>query len=119
MDVTNLPLQDNFDPNLWDYALHLGLAVVVVAVAVRLFFWRRSDFCIVVKQGAVTYRGRIPLALRPACSEFLLNDLALQGPARVYAIKQKSGWRIWFRGRIGDGEKQRIRNFIVTRLGSR
>jgi hypothetical protein len=28
----------------------------------------------------------------------------------------KTGWRVWFRGRIGEGEKQRMRNFIVTRL---
>jgi hypothetical protein len=119
MDDTHLPLQDNFVPRLWEYALELGVVIVVLAIVVRLFFWRRSDFCIVVKKGTVEYHGRIPLAFQPACKEFLLHDLALQGPARVYAVKQKSGWRLWFRGKIGDGEKQRIRNFVLTRLGSR
>jgi hypothetical protein len=114
------PFPDNgFEPDLWGYVLRYGLAAVALAVVVRLFFWRRSDFCIEVKRDKITYDGRFPSALRPACSEFLLQDLAIRGPARIYAIRQKSGWRLWFRGHIGEGEKQRIRNFITTRLGSR
>jgi Protein of unknown function (DUF3634) len=106
-------------PGILEYAMRWGVAAVAVAVVVGLFFWRRSDFCIEVKSGKVAFHGKFPLAIRPACAEFLLRDLAIDGPARVYAIRQKDRWRLWFRGGIGEGEKQRIRNFIVTRLGSR
>jgi hypothetical protein len=112
-------LPDGVHPSVWEHLIRLGLAAIAIAVVVRVFFWRKSDFCIEVKRGKVTYRGSIPFSIQPECSDFLLHDLAIQGPARVYAIRMKSGWRTWFRGRIGDGEKQRIRNFIITRLGSR
>ena len=114
------PFLDNgFEPDVWGYVIRYGLGAIALAVIVRLFLWRRSDFRIEVKGGKITYDGRIPLAIRPACSEFLLQDLGIQGPARIYAIRQKTGWRLWFSGHIGEGEKQRIRNFITTRLGSR
>jgi len=110
---------NDFESDVWGYVIRCGLAGVALAVVVRLFFWRRSDFCIDVKGDKVAYHGRFPLAFRSECNELLLQDLAIHGPARIYAVREKSGWRLWFRGRIGDGQKQRIRNFILTRLGSR
>ena len=62
------------------------------------------------------YRGRVPLAFRSECNEFFLRDLGIRGPAKVYGLRERTGWRLWFRGHIGEGEKRRIRNFIVTRL---
>jgi hypothetical protein len=110
---------NGFELDAWGYVIRCGLSAIAIAVVVRLFFWRRSDFCIEVKGDKVAYHGRFPLAFRSECNELLLQDLAIHGPARIYAAREKSGWRLWFRGRIGDGEKQRIRNFILTRLGSR
>jgi hypothetical protein len=104
------------EPDLWGYMIRWALAILAVAVVVRVLFWRRSDFCIATKGGRVSYRGRIPLAFRAECDEFLLRDLAIRDPIRVYGCRMKTGWRVWFRGRIGEGEKQRMRNFIVTRL---
>jgi len=119
VDGTQPFVNDGFESDVWGYVIRYGLAAVALAVVVRLFFWRRSDFCIDVKGDKVAYHGRFPFAFRSECDELLLRDLAIHGPARIYAIREKSGWRLWFRGRIGEGEKQRIRNFILTRLGSR
>lgn len=112
-------LSDPSGPGALAYAFRWAIAALAVAVIFGLFFWRRSDFCIEVKAGKVAFRGKFPIAFRPACSEFLLRDLVIHGPARIYAIRQKDRWRLWFRGGIGSGEQQRIRNFIVARLGSR
>jgi hypothetical protein len=111
-----------YDPShsgVWAYALRWAIAAFVIAAIFGLFFWRRSDFCIEVKFGKVAFHGKFPMAFRPACSEFLLRDLVIHGPARIYAVRQKDRWRLWFRGGIGAGEQQQIRNFIVTRLGAR
>jgi hypothetical protein len=103
-------------PDLWGSLIRWGLAILAVGIVIRLLFWRRSDFCIETKNGKVNYRGRVPVAIRAECNEFLLRDLGIEGPARIYGCRMPSGWRVWFRGRIGEGEKQRVRNFIVTRL---
>jgi hypothetical protein len=92
------------------------MAIVAIGFVVSLLFWRRSDFCIETKNGKVSYRGRVPLAFRSECDEFLLRDLRISGPTRIYGSRLPGGWRVWFRGPIGEGEKQRVRNFIVTRL---
>ena len=116
MDEIDLFSTYHTEPALWGYVIRWALALLTVVIFFRLFFWRRSDFCIATKGGRVSYRGRIPLAFRAECDEFLLRDLAIRDPVRVYGCRMKTGWRVWFRGRIGEGEKQRMRNFIVTRL---
>ena len=104
--------------SLWETLIRWGLAIVVVVILVRIFFWRRSDFRVSVRDGNVEYRGRFPLASRPAIEEFLLKDLAVKGPLKIYAIRRNRRWRLWFRGRVCEGDKQRIRNFVATRLGA-
>jgi hypothetical protein len=101
----------------WEMLIRWGLGIVVLAILVRVFFGRRSDFQIGVRDGRVEYKGRFPLALRPAIEEFLLKDLAIKGPVKIYAIRTNRRWRLWFRGQLSEGEKQRIRNFVATRLG--
>src|SRR6266699_2232177 len=60
-------LNHGFEPDLWGYVIHYGLAAGALAVVVRLFFWRRSDFCINVKGDKVAYHGRFPVAFRSEC----------------------------------------------------
>ena len=75
--------------------------------------------CVRVRGGRVEHKGRFPLTHRPELDELLLRDLALRGPVSVYGVRKQRRWQVWFRGFLCVGDKQRIRNFIVTRLGTR
>jgi hypothetical protein len=104
----------------WDFTTELFARIVVVsliAFAIYYFvFHRRADFTIHVRRGAVDYRGRVPAAHRAAIANFLLEDLGLQEPVKIQGCWNKKRLNIWFRGRLGKGEKQRIRNFFAGRL---
>src|SRR5437660_5499974 len=104
----------------WDLTSQLfaRLAVAIFAAYVIYFFvfHKRIDFTIQVRHDGINYRGRVPLALQPAISQFLLQDLSLKEPVKIHGAWTNKRLSIWFRGRLGEGEKQRIRNFFAGRL---
>lgn len=97
-------------PNLMPVAL-LGLVVLAVVLLAR-----RTDFRIHVRRGRVRWRGKIPHSVRPGLEEFLLQDLALRGSATICGRWQGRRLETWFWGRLTPGQKQRIRNYLLTRL---
>jgi hypothetical protein len=104
----------------WDLSAQLlaRLAVAAFAACVVYFFVfrKRSEFAIRLRRGSVTFRGRVPVAMQPGISQFLLQDLSLMEPVSIYGAWNDRRLRIWFRGSLTDGEKQRIRNFLSGRL---
>jgi hypothetical protein len=84
----------------------------------RLLFYRRADFVIVIKDSRVHSSKGIPVALRENLAVFLRRDLALTGPVKIMGAYTDRGRRlsIWSRGKINDGELQRVRNFLATRV---
>jgi len=104
----------------WDLSAQLlaRLAVAAFAAYVVYFFVfrKRSEFAIRLRRGSVTFRGRVPVAMQSGISQFLLQDLSLMEPVSVYGAWNNRRLRIWFRGSLTDGEKQRIRNFLSGRL---
>jgi hypothetical protein len=104
----------------WDLSAQLlaRLAVAAFAAYVIYFFVfrKRSEFAIRLRRGSVTFRGRVPVAMQPGITQFLLQDLSLMEPVSIYGAWTNRRLRIWFRGSLTDGEKQRIRNFLLGRL---
>jgi hypothetical protein len=104
----------------WDFSTQLlaRLAVAAFAAYVIYFFVfrKRSEFAIRLRRGSVSFRGRVPVAMKPGISQFLLQDLSLTEPVSIYGAWNNRRLSIWFRGSLTDGEKQRIRNFLVGRL---
>jgi hypothetical protein len=94
------------------------VVLLVVAVVAFAYYTRRADFTIRVREGRVEFRGRFPLALQRDATEFFLRDLAVTHPVRVLGDWPKGrGGRLGlrFRGRLSDGQKQRVRNFLNSR----
>ena len=93
------------------------IGFVVVAVAVLfLAFWPRSDFVIRVRKGAVDCRGKVPRSQTRGLSEFLLADLGLRDAVTIYGRWEGGRLRVWSNGRLDQGQLQRVRNFLLTRL---
>jgi hypothetical protein len=89
------------------------LVLVIVAVA---WIWLRSDFVIRVRDGQVQCRGKIPAMRQPELVEFLIKDLGLRGPVRIAGRWQRGRLDLSFRGGLDKGQRQRVRNFLLTRL---
>jgi hypothetical protein len=94
-------------------------AVVLAAVAWLAFAgWRnKDDFRITVKGGRVQYRGRFPPGSMADTSGFFLHDLAPANPIRVTGNwTQGRVLRVAVQGKVSEGEKQRVRNFLKMTL---
>jgi hypothetical protein len=110
-----LPEQSEMLP--W-YGRLIG-AVVVAGVAWLAFAgWRnKDDFRITVTGGRVQYRGRFPPGRMAEVTGFFLHDLAPTNPIRVTGNwTQRRVLRVTVHGRISEGEKQRVRNFLKMTL---
>jgi hypothetical protein len=88
-------------------------AAAVVGAALA-YVWRRKDFVIRVRDGRCDCTGRIPMALHGRIAEFLLNDLAVRGPVTIGGACRGGRLRLSFRGDLTPGERQRVRNFLLT-----
>jgi hypothetical protein len=97
-------------PSQWPLALALLIGLAIV------FFWRRSDFVIRVRRKQVTFRGKLPLRSHQGIAEFLLKDLDVQGPVTILGRRDRGRMKVWFRGRLTQGQQQRVRNFLLTHL---
>jgi len=106
---------------------HSGLSLSQVfawvgLLAVAYLVWQSwrggHDFQIIVRRGNVRVVGRFPASKQSEVTHFLLHDMALQtnidirgnwGPMHVVKIRVA--------GRINDGQRQCIRNFLKMLLG--
>src|SRR5438876_390285 len=95
----------------------LRLCVIIAAAfVVYALLRRRFDFVIRVCADRVEFKGKFPIGQRPAVIHFLTSDAAVRGPCKIYGAWIKGRPAIWFSGHVSDGEKQRIRNFLMVGL---
>jgi hypothetical protein len=93
------------------------LIVVLLVAGVAYFLSRRSaDFTIRLRRGQVDFEGKVPQAARPGLTEFLTTDLGPIGDVAILGSWRGRRLRLWFHGSLTDGQKQRIRNLLLTRL---
>jgi hypothetical protein len=97
-------------PNLLP-AVVLGLLAAAV-----WFLCTRPDFVIRVRHGQVRWQGKVPQAVREGLAEFLLQDLSLRGHVTICGRWRRDRVETWFRGGLTPGQRQRIRNYLQTRL---
>ncbi|MGE5195057.1 MAG: hypothetical protein ACM3U2_21395 [Deltaproteobacteria bacterium] len=78
--------------------------------------WRGSvQFVIRLARGAVRFSGKFPRSRQSDVAEFLKREFADRGRITISALKAPSNRvRLVIRGRITDGERQRIRNYFQT-----
>jgi hypothetical protein len=88
------------------------LAVLVV-LAVALF-WQPSDFSIRVHGGRVSCKGQLPRVLHQALADFILQEFPGRRTFLIKGSRHSGRLRLWFRGRLSPGEKQRLRNFLTS-----
>jgi hypothetical protein len=91
------------------------LVAVFVCVLVALYLWMRADFVIRVRQGRCECRGLLPRAWHKELADFLLDDLNLKGPIKVLGKRVRGRLILWYRGSLTPGQRQRVRNFLLTR----
>jgi hypothetical protein len=107
------------DTNAWT---EMGARVIVVLMAALclylLLFYRHADFVITVKYGQVHCSKGVPMVLRHQLTVYLLDDLELKGPLKIMGARQNGRGRLclWFRGQLTPGERQRLRNFLASRI---
>jgi hypothetical protein len=97
----------------WDLLIRLCVAFFAAYVAYQLLLGKRADFVIRLRKGCVDYQGKFPLSQQSAFNELLLQDLGLTDCVKIMGCREGRRTRIWFRGKLRDAEKQRIRNFLT------
>jgi hypothetical protein len=102
----------------WDLYLEYGVRLAVVLAAAYIVYGlllrRKADFVIRVRGYRIHFKGEFPLSQRAALVQFLANDTAIHGPCKIYGASKKKRTTIWFSGHISEGEKQRVRNFLLV-----
>jgi hypothetical protein len=94
------------------FPLILVAAVLIGMVAI---LWVRGlyDFRIVITDRGIDFLGRFPARYRADVAEFLAKNVGSR-PALILGRWQGGRiLRIHFRGAIGPGIQQRIRNFLI------
>jgi hypothetical protein len=99
-----------------DTIVRLAVILVAAYVVYELLLRRRADFVIRIRDDRIDFKGNFPLSQRAAIIQFIVNDLSIKGPCKVMGAWKKGRPAIWFAGRLSDGEKQRIRNFLTIGL---
>jgi hypothetical protein len=100
----------------WDLLLRASVLLFASYLAYHFLLGGQSDFVIRLRHGRVEYNGRFPLTHQPEVTQLLLHDLGLKESAKITGSWSGGRVRLWFRGKLSKAEKQRIRNFLATRL---
>jgi hypothetical protein len=77
---------------------------------------RKCDFVIRVHGDRIEIKGKFPQGQQAAVIHFLTHEATATGPCKIYGTWKKQRPTVWFRGRLTDPQKQRIRNFLMTGL---
>ena len=94
-----------------EYVL-VGLFLTAVVLVV-LYGPNRNDFVLRCRDGRFTCRGQ--LARRAELEQFLQDDLGLAGPLEIAGRRRSGRLVLSFGGELTQGQRQRIRNFLLTR----
>jgi len=100
----------------WDLVTRIVVGGGIILVIAAVLLGRRVDFIISFSQGRLQVRGKFPKGKQNGLAQFLAEDLATRGPIKILGRWQKNGLRVWFKGRLRDGDRQRIRNYLSARL---
>jgi hypothetical protein len=74
-----------------------------------------AQFVIRYSRGNVRFTGKFPRSHQAEVEEFLKREFANRGRITIAAFKTgTAGLRVVVRGRVTDGDRQRIRNFFQT-----
>ena len=100
---------------------HQEIILLSIVVLIGLIAWAATaasyDFRMIIEDGRVWFRGRFPPERRAAVAQFFDSDLRLPGKVRVLG-RWRAGrvLQLRFRGKVPEGERQRIRNFLAITL---
>jgi hypothetical protein len=97
-----------------EFLLQIGAVLFALCLAYHFLLAKHADFTIRLRRGRVTYQGKVAVAQQGSIAEFLLQDLDLHGPLKILGRRNKGRLKLWFRGKLSAGEKQRIRNFLAA-----
>jgi hypothetical protein len=101
------------DPFSWLWVVIGATVILGILRAAR----PRWSVTIVVRPGVVTSFRGVPTSQKCKITEFFENDLALDRRVTIRAMRGRSGrLHVAFSGRLDPGTRQRIRNFLNTRL---
>jgi hypothetical protein len=89
------------------------VALVVAGLALA-YVWLKPDFIIRVRQGHCRCQGKLAVVAQRALAQFLLDDLRPSGPLLITGKYRQRRLRLFFLGNLTPGQKQRIRNFLLT-----
>ena len=98
----------------FEYGVRLAVVLVAAYVVYGLLLRRKADFIIRVRGDRIQFKGRFPVSQRAAIVQFLVSDTAIHGPCKIYGSWEKKRTTVWFSGHITEGEKQRVRNFLLV-----
>jgi hypothetical protein len=96
-----------------DLLIRLCVGLFAAYVGYQLLLGKHVDFVIRLRRGRVDYQGKFPLSQQSAFTQLLLHDLSLKDSIKIMGCREGRRTRIWFRGKLGEAEKQRIRNFLM------
>jgi hypothetical protein len=98
-----------------DYPWSTIVALVVAGLAFLYVTWR-PEFSIRVHGGRCRYKGKLPIIVQKGLTQFLLDEVRPAGFIIICGRHRKGRLQLWYFGRLTPGEKQRIRNYLLTRL---
>ena len=101
---------------LWSDLIKIALGLTVLVIAFRLLVFRPADFSVRVRNGVLQFHGAFPRIRQSDFAELLLSDLQLRHAVAVHGVRRGGRLSVWFSGQISEGQKQRIRNFLLSRL---
>ena len=97
------------------------VAVLFVLLLLALWAWSKGagyDFTVKVRGREVSVTGRrASVALRSSLVQFFTNDFAPKRRLTVHGRRRRNGtYDLRVRGPVTAGEKQQVRNFLMSRV---
>jgi len=103
------PMEHGYD--YWPTPTTVAMVVAGLAMA---YVWLRPDFIIRVRDGHCRCRGKLAVVVQRAFAQFMLDDLRPSGFVLITGKYRQRRLRLFFWGKLSPGQKQRIRNFLLT-----
>ena len=95
------------------------LAAIILLVVMGGICWslfvQPAEFVICYARDRVRFKGRFPASRRAEVEEFFKREFSECGTIKVSAVRvPPRALRFVIRGKIAEGDRQRIRNFLRT-----
>jgi hypothetical protein len=104
------------DIDLLSLVLRLVFGVLIIWAVYHFLFKRDVVFVVRLRQGRLTHRGAFSLYQKATLAQVLLLDLGLRGPIKIIGHRVGKRLSLEIRGRLSEGEKQRIRNVLLVQV---